>query len=1070
MRRVLLLFLFGTLTAFGQEFTPDYVEYHSEYTPVTPNASTFMIYGNTPVNHSTGVPQISIPIHTIVEDGVTIPISISYHASGVKVDELSSVVGLKWTLNAGGGIFRQANDRPDEDGWLVPSKRGSIDPTWLSNHNLYDLSTQNSISNSDQNEDYYPDDFSFNFLGRSGSFIFDLNGQVAHEFQDAMKIDTIALVNNHFDFKAKDGLGNTFYFDGDKEQNTTVTTNVTGLTSLDMSRTTNVSGWMLDRVVTKNGKQIDWTYEQYDLDYTIVGLSHSLTHARGCDTDGEISQCGCMGADVSESAFSTTPSTTSVRYTPSNKLVKTIETSTTKVTFNYADDTTLATWQRKLTSIDILDKIANKTKSFLFTYGKFSGDPRLRLDEVQEVSFGGEYMPPHKFTYMAGNLPAKGSYAKDHSGYYNGKTGNQTLVPFSLLAYNTLNLIDRAKLADRKEDINYLKIGALKSVKYPTGGSTEFTYEPNTQSDPNALNGNHVSISETASTLSYEHTYVNGSYTHFVAYLDITADQTTLTYSTDSSICDFNNSIDCSAFNIYPATESNGTYTVDYNSPIFTPTDKLVGAQGNVFVDTGSYAVELKVETSDLNANPGADISVGIDWMAPDPNNTFYTGGLRVKTVVDKDTGGQAVKTTNYTYEDLEGYAPSVSDHTKSYASNNRRVFSSNNISLNPALTKSGHYYKKVTIDQVGTTENITTKEYFEHTLRNKNYEPVMTKQEMLKDGQRVRTTLMEYDNTLLSQLDHYILADKEYCYANPSNGPEVLGYSGVETAHYYLRRHVLAKRTVVDHLYEQFVDSFAARVNVVEYFYNGNMQLITQKLDGRYSASSEQDIENGILAFDANGEYGEIRLTYANNHTTEDTQMATFNTDYLIALPVSKKVYKDGELIQGQFAEFDSDGNVTASYRYNKGAGTNSSSAGYIPSDYERHATYTLLEGMPVDIKREDGTSTALLWDTTETYLLAEVQNATKAQLDALIPISINLATTTNAQLLTHYDTIRQGLPDAMVTTYTYDPMVGVTSITDPRGHTSYFEYDVANRLKQVKDADGNLISKNDYNYREQN
>lgn len=47
-------------------------------------------------------------------------------------------------------------------------------------------------------------------------------------------------------------------------------------------------------------------------------------------------------------------------------------------------------------------------------------------------------------------------------------------------------------------------------------------------------------------------------------------------------------------------------------------------------------------------------------------------------------------------------------------------------------------------------------------------------------------------------------------------------------------------------------------------------------------------------------------------------------------------------------------------------------------------------------------------------------------------------------------------------VTTYTYDPLIGVTSITDPRGETIYYEYDEFNRLEFVKDADGNILSKN--------
>ena len=53
------------------------------------------------------------------------------------------------------------------------------------------------------------------------------------------------------------------------------------------------------------------------------------------------------------------------------------------------------------------------------------------------------------------------------------------------------------------------------------------------------------------------------------------------------------------------------------------------------------------------------------------------------------------------------------------------------------------------------------------------------------------------------------------------------------------------------------------------------------------------------------------------------------------------------------------------------------------------------------------------------------------------------------------------------MITTYTYDPLVGVTSITDSRGYTIFYEYDDFNRLKAVRDDEGNLVSDYNYNYR---
>jgi len=59
--------------------------------------------------------------------------------------------------------------------------------------------------------------------------------------------------------------------------------------------------------------------------------------------------------------------------------------------------------------------------------------------------------------------------------------------------------------------------------------------------------------------------------------------------------------------------------------------------------------------------------------------------------------------------------------------------------------------------------------------------------------------------------------------------------------------------------------------------------------------------------------------------------------------------------------------------------------------------------------------------------------------------------------------------LDNAMITTFTYDPLIGVTSVTDPKGYAMYYEYDEFNRLKHVKDAANHILSENQYHYKGQ-
>src|SRR5688572_10137863 len=75
-----------------------------DFMPASPTAASFARYGEIPVSYSSGVPEIDIPIYTVKVGNVEVPISISYHASGIKVRDVASEVGLGFTLNTGGVI------------------------------------------------------------------------------------------------------------------------------------------------------------------------------------------------------------------------------------------------------------------------------------------------------------------------------------------------------------------------------------------------------------------------------------------------------------------------------------------------------------------------------------------------------------------------------------------------------------------------------------------------------------------------------------------------------------------------------------------------------------------------------------------------------------------------------------------------------------------------------------------------------------------------------------------------------------------------------------------------------
>ncbi|MEO0556477.1 MAG: hypothetical protein AAF149_25065 [Bacteroidota bacterium] len=95
-----LIILLLVCPSFGQS------NLEATYFPPSPNASSLLEYASVPVNLYSGIPQIEVPIFNLENEVQDINVYLSYHASGNKVQDIASSVGLGWTLNAGGAITR----------------------------------------------------------------------------------------------------------------------------------------------------------------------------------------------------------------------------------------------------------------------------------------------------------------------------------------------------------------------------------------------------------------------------------------------------------------------------------------------------------------------------------------------------------------------------------------------------------------------------------------------------------------------------------------------------------------------------------------------------------------------------------------------------------------------------------------------------------------------------------------------------------------------------------------------------------------------------------------------------
>ena len=71
------------------------------------------------------------------------------------------------------------------------------------------------------------------------------------------------------------------------------------------------------------------------------------------------------------------------------------------------------------------------------------------------------------------------------------------------------------------------------------------------------------------------------------------------------------------------------------------------------------------------------------------------------------------------------------------------------------------------------------------------------------------------------------------------------------------------------------------------------------------------------------------------------------------------------------------------------------------------------------------------------------------------------------NVQIVGNFiDEVRLYPRDGMLSTYTYLPGVGITSTCNENNDIVYYKYDAFNRLTAIRDVEGNIIKKYEYNY----
>ena len=1038
--------------------------------PPAPDVQQLEKYGEIPVGYYTGTPNIGIDLYQIqTRSGLTIPISLSYHPSGVKVDEKASRVGLGWSLKAEGVISRSVAGIKE---FQVTGNRpilGSFDPNDFQNHNADYLYALDVVAGEKDSE---PDVFQYNFLGRSGKFIFDETEDIHLIPKEAFDISVNPSAQIMSQFTIVDEMGNTFLFNS-------MGTSVVGSNCASGGASNylgnNVStSWKLTKITTYMGEEIDFIYRTFNYQYILAKEAtdyQKVGSAFGCPVK--------LPENCEKTITHAEPVLDRINFTNGN------------VQFTYSDDASYpingSNIRGDFPDNHALRKISisnsyKEIKSYEFVYDYFNASnpsedtKRLKLEELVETNS----TKKHSFEYNESlSLPARFSYSQDLWGFYNGKT-NSTILP--RMFYDGVVIPG----ADRSVSTTHCQAGILTKITYPTKGTTEFTYESND------YYLNQTTTEQTAGGFTELADFVNVNQNSHP--LDILAGYQNVQITIDNQCGN-----DPEALVLEDGAIAK---IMDGNQELYR---FIASGTYDLNLAVGNYTLEFEVDGA------GCFFSAVLSWYTEQtilPHNEL-TGGVRIQKIRNFDGIDYEERTYSYNKAnstESSGYlqgVPQFNYLVNQFNENqNTCVYlgrgHSSVYALATALGNSVGYSRTTEVNN-NEAVNGKTVYHFRNDVDQYNgvgikFPNVPPTSYSWKRGLQERKELFNaVGDTVLVEINDYAFDNSFISESSENYGVDKLAAGFVirqvqpelfpNKASFAWDSYFITSGWVKPN-FKTTITYFPEKVTQTEnYFYDNLTHLQRTRTETTNSKNQVLLVENyfpddvedksslpggdisnaqvtDISKLKKLGTNPRIAATVQTERTEngkKTTSRTLFSTPDLIVLPDTLKFKKDSGPLEGRliYHEYDAVGNAK-------------------------------------EVSQENGRRISYVWGYNQMYPIAKIENLSYSDMTSLQLSYVTDAQTAsdadNDQTVDTFDSggariyqgnegllredleaIRNAFPDALVTTMTYDPLIGVTSMTDPKGYTVYYEYDGFNRLKAVRDQDNNLISDYDYHYKSQ-
>jgi len=1056
-----------------------------------PSAETykFSIYGLDFKNSSSGEFNYNFPLYT-VGNSISMPINLAYN-SGVKVDDIGGNVGMSWQLIAGGAISRIVRDEQDE----------TANSFWFPQN--IDVATQaNQIKGAahpDNSIDTEYDWFSFSLSnGLYGQFYIDKNLNVHYNAGDGSKLiltDKTTMVTQYgknLEFMLIDNQGNKYFFGGEEKFMERSKINYKGP---DKYYT---SGWYLAKVITNNNEIINFDYNIETISY-YSSMSASFTVSESC----------CV-PNTHENSGIAKSMTTMLSLRP--RLIS-IQDDKSVVNFLYNKTRTdlINNGGSLLTSVAVIPKGSNiQLKNYVIQYDDLNSGYAttyygLPFNEQSTVNrhflkkientvsnevFNFEY-------YFKENLPARFSLSTDMYGYSNGKS-NQTPFPNIQGQVPTVifNKTSGYALADKSVDPTRTFTGNLKRINYPTRGYSEITYESNSSEETVPVkknDGQGLQVTRNCNnpkTMKKKFTFVsNGS--------DLTYYASAVT---DHSYCgepDFHEVHGLTIKDLTTGLLVRG-HGEDYNIPLIAyelcttglPSDKTCPVKT---VAGHTYEVEYSV-TSYLGRIDG-HISVNYNYRTEMENVLQHYSGSRVKKIEENNNeNGSYIR--NFYYNKL---IDRTSQKTSIANANSPKYYdflttkrncalecSSSNAPTPPLVSypiKVYRFYKDNLINDFNDRSNRIFYKSITEVIENKTavernykyvsdlnpylYDPPVLDAPKSNSGQLQRGLLENEKQYIFKVNDFKIFKEIQNVYSFNEN---------IVTS-FIFKQNFQLNTGYVYNVHDGPIP------NISYTFYNnyfGYSKLIESKEREFINNQILEIIENNVYANILHSQLTQKTISYTDNtlnvktfqyaHEKGNTKLINAN---IVGIPLETTVLKKqnstdvGKVISRQETKYDDPTNLFPSSVLSQNLQTNVMSTELTYDQYDGN-------GNLLQYTTKDGIPTAIIWGYNSTQPIAKVTGISYSVVSGLAAEIITASDAdinagTEQTLIDKLDAFRKNtaLQNAQIATYTYDPLIGVTSITPPSGIREIYKYDSANRLESIKDVNGKIIKEFQYNYK---